>query len=400
MTITALRTVLADVAIDLSARRGRALLLLVAVALSCGVLIASTAATLSAARQIDTDLAAASTSLITVAGRAPDPNALEQQLTFPADTEQRAGRIDLVHSAGRRFDVATSDAEPSRLAHGPALSDVEVLGVTSGYLAAAGITEIPTTAWLLDDLEKPYAVAYLGRQAAERLGIPNGPLRPGVRIWIAGAPVEVLATITSSPDVSLDNAILLPYEHARGMRDSQDWTAQLLIRTHPGAGAPVAGVIREAIRPDNPGALTVSAVSDFRDVRVGVDDQLARLALGIGLLLLALTALLIANAMVVSVVARTPEIGLRRALGASSPSVAAVFLTEGALVGLLGGLAGSALGIAASVTISATNDWSHHFPPALTLAGPALGLAIGITASTYPAIRAAHIAPSEALRAD
>jgi putative ABC transport system permease protein len=396
-------SVLRDVSIDLSARRGRTVLLLVAVALSCGVLMASTATTVSAARQIDADLAAASTNLLTVTGRAPDPNAAAPQPAFPPDAEQRAATIDLVNAAGRRVDVAVADAQPSRLApHAEQRAPlaVEVIGVTAPYLRAAGVTPEPPTAWMLNETDGRYRVAYLGSAAAQQLGIPLRGPHTNRRVWVDGRPYEVLGIVTSGPDVTLDRAIILPYAVALTLPGVAEWTTQFLVLTEPGAGAPVASVIREAVRPDNPAALDVSAVNDFRDVRTGVDSQLARLSAGIGLLLLALSTLIIANSMVVSVVARTPEIGLRRALGASSGSVAGVFLTEGALIGALGGLAGSALGVSASVAIAALLNWTHQFSPLLALAGPALGLTTGLVASAYPAFRAGRIAPSEALRAD
>jgi putative ABC transport system permease protein len=404
--------VLRDVAIDLSARRGRTILLLLAVALSCGVLMASTATTVSAARQIDADLAAASTSLLTVTGRAPDPGAADPtatdpnagpQPTFPADAEGRAATIGLVAAAGRRVDVAVEDAAPSRLDPHGGQSErlaVQVIGVTSPYLRAAGVAQMPPTAWMLDEEDGRYPVAYLGAAAAELLGVPEQGPHTARRLWVDGRPYEVIGILTAGPDVSLDRAIVLPYAVALTLPGVSEWTTQFLVRTQPGAGAPVAAVIREAVRPDNPAALDVSAVNDFRDVRTGVDSQLARLSAGIGALLLALSALIIANSMVVSVVARTTEIGLRRALGASSRSVAAVFLTEGALVGALGGLSGSALGMGASVTIAALQGWTHHFSLLLALAGPVLGLSIGLLASAYPALRAARVAPSEALRSD
>jgi putative ABC transport system permease protein len=253
---------------------------------------------------------------------------------------------------------------------------------------------------MLDDPTSHYPVAFLGPAAAEQLGVTVEGPHSAQRVWVDGRPFEVLGVISGSEDVSLERAIVLPYATALTLPGVSEWTTQFLVKTAPGAGAPVASVIREALRPDNPAALNVSAVNDFRDVRTSVDTQLARLTAGVGLLLLALSALIIANSMVVSVVARTPEIGLRRALGASSRSVSSVFLTEGALVGALGGLAGSALGVASSVVIAALLGWTHHFSLVLRLAGPVLGLSIGLIASAYPAVRAGRIAPSVALRSD
>lgn len=135
-------------------------------------------------------------------------------------------------------------------------------------------------------------------------------------------------------------------------------------------------------------------------LRTGVSTQLDRLAAGTGALLLALTVLLIGNAMVVSVMSRTGEIGLRRAIGASRARVAAMFWTEGALSGLVGGLTGSALAAVAVVVVAAVNGWTAAVSPVVVVLGPAIGVAAGVLSSLYPALRAAAVEPAQAVRAD
>lgn len=174
----------------------------------------------------------------------------------------------------------------------------------------------------------------------------------------------------------------------------------MLVRTEPGAGAVVAPVIRLALRPDAPERLTSSQVVDITDLRTGVTTQLDRLAAWVGGLLLVLTVLLVANGMVVSVMARTGEIGVRRALGSSRGSVAALFLVEGALVGALGGLAGSAIATAAVVIVAAVSGWTAMFQLVWVVLGPAVGVTAGLVSSLYPAMRASSIQPALAVRSD
>ena len=222
----------------------------------------------------------------------------------------------------------------------------------------------------------------------------------GVRIWLNAQPYAVIGLLSDGQAVGLDDAVVVPHARADALAVVAPIDTILLVRTDIGAAAPVARVIRDAIRPEAPETLTVSSVDDFRELRTGVSDQLARLSAGVGALLLALAMLLIANAMVVAVVSRTGEIGLRRALGASRAAVARIFLIEGGLAGGLGGLAGAAVGVFAALAVAAVNGWGFSFPTLLVLAAPVLGTGVGVLASAYPAWRAAGIAPAEALRSD
>lgn len=125
-----------------------------------------------------------------------------------------------------------------------------------------------------------------------------------------------------------------------------------------------------------------------------------RLAAGIGALLLVLTILLIANAMIVSVMSRTAEIGVRRALGASRSAVASLFLIEGGAVGFLGGLTGSALAVVSLLAVSLVHEWSAVMNPVVIGLGPLVGVVAGLVSSLYPAFRAAGIEPALAVRSD
>ena len=396
-----LRDDAADVVLDLSARRGRSLLLLSAVAFSCGALVAAAGVSATASRQISSDLAASGLDQVTVSVAPADTPAAAP--VFPTDADERAAGVDLVLGAGTRLDVDRALANPTRTqstTHNPQLvAQVDVLGATTGYLNAAEATTSSASTWMLD-AGTHYKVVFLGPAAARTLGVPTGTADlSGYRIWLDGQPAEVAGILHSAPRIDLSNAVVIPYGEAVTV-EGNDSQAHMLVRTAPGGGRPVADVIRTAIRPDATSELTVSNVVDFRSLRSGVQTQLSRLAAGIGALLLILTALLIANSMIVSVVARTSEIGLRRALGASRAAISRLFLIEGALTGVLGGLAGSAVGAGAVVTASAVNGWGAYMPWTLAITGPALGLTVGILASVYPAWRAGHISPATAIRVD
>jgi putative ABC transport system permease protein len=217
---------------------------------------------------------------------------------------------------------------------------------------------------------------------------------------VADTRFSVIGRITGSTDDTLANAVVIPHSAALAIDGVSDFQTVVLVRTDLGGGGPVSRVIRIAIRPDRPESLATSPVADFSSLRQGVGSELTRLTAAVGFLLLAVATLLIANAMIVSVVSRTAEIGLRRSMGASQRGIARIFFIEGGLLGVLGGLLGSASGMAVSLAIAAMNRWDTTQPLLAVFVGPAVGLAAGLLASAYPSWRAATTLPAEAMRAD
>jgi len=399
-----------DVLIDFSARRSRILLFLMAVALSTGTLVAAVGIATMAARQVDADIAASATNVLTVrvSDQTEDSPVSDESgerangRVFTANSLQRVEEIETVQAAGLRIPVANTPsvsrttAPKSGIAHSvDGREGIEVIGATSGYLE---IYDVGAPAdWMLDRNE-PYAVAVVGKLVAEELGIPVGiDDYSGYRLAVDGSPYEVIAVAGEGPIAG--RTVVVPYNVAVASW-GDDRAATLLVRTEPGAGRPVSRVVREALIPERPELLQVSTAVDLSTVRTGVKTQLTRLATTVGVLLLILTALLIANSMVVAVVARTSEIGLRRALGASRGAIAMLFLADGGLTGLLGGLGGSALSSAAVVGVAVINNWSVYLELWYLLAGPVIGLVVGIGASAYPSWRAARISPAEAVRVE
>ena len=240
-------------------------------------------------------------------------------------------------------------------------------------------------------------VAVLGPTAALRLGINNVEHLPAITIGddlylIIG----ILNDVARQPD--LLGSVIIP--EGTAMRDFQLTGPQLVVvETELGANSLIAKQIPLALRPDNPRALKIASPPEPTRVREAVQSDLDVLFLMLGGVALLVGAIGIANVTLVSVMERTGEIGLRRALGASRRHISAQFLLESSAMGIVGGILGASLGTLVVVGVSAYQQWSPVLDFLAPLGAPLLGGLIGLAAGAYPALRAARMEPVEALRA-
>lgn len=393
---------LVDVAIELRARMARTVLMISAVALSTGALLASVGIAQNAAYQVDADIAASTINqvLVTPAEKAVPDRTPEEikagtiQQFFPPDTEERLKKIPTVDAVGRKINFQSiMSVEITRPIAAIDHVALELSGITESYFDAAEITK-PPTSWMLNS---SYPVAFLGKDAAEKLEIPDTTDFEGLSILINNTEFSIAGVIDTKN--GLNNDVMIPYQTALNMTKT-DRGSEILIRTKIGAGVQVSNAARVAIMPQATEKLLASQVASVQKIRDNVSGQLARQAAWVGAFLIVLTILLIANSMIVSVTARTTEIGVRRALGSSRSRVASVFWIEGALTGVLGGLIGSAVSACIMVVVAIISDWTAHLNLGWIALGPVLGAVVGIVASAYPAIRASAIHPAIAVRSD
>ena len=239
-------------------------------------------------------------------------------------------------------------------------------------------------------------VAVLGPNAAEKLQITGveqlAAIRIGDQIYTV---IGILDSVARQP--GLLGAVVIPEGTARN--DFRLTSPDLVVvETRIGAARLISQQIPTALRPDSPRGLKVASPPEPQRARDRVQSDLSLLFLMLGGVSLLVGAIGIANVTLVSVIERTGEIGLRRALGATRRHIALQFLLESATMGLVGGVIGACAGTLVVVCVAAYQDWTPVMDPLVPFAAPLLGALVGLVSGAYPAMRAARLEPVEALR--
>jgi putative ABC transport system permease protein len=180
--------------------------------------------------------------------------------------------------------------------------------------------------------------------------------------------------------------------------DDDGVASTLYVRTDPAQVDAVRNVLPATANPENPDQVEVSRPSDALEAREAAESTLTNLFLGLGAVALLVGGVGIANVMVISVLERRGEIGLRRALGATRGHISVQFLGESLLLAAIGGVGGVLLGIAVTAMWATIQGWGILIPPIAIVGGVMAALLIGAIAGLYPATRAARVSPTEALR--
>jgi putative ABC transport system permease protein len=246
-------------------------------------------------------------------------------------------------------------------------------------------------------------VAVLGATTAQLMGIDR--VRPGMRIWINGQAggqwfyvTGILNPAAYAPGI--DSAVLVGFPAAQKYLGFDGHASEIYVRTTPNNQAVTTAVdnlLGAQANPENPSQVNVSQPSDALTAQADTKGALDTLFLGLGAVALLVGAIGVANIMVISVLERRSEIGLRRALGATRGQIRAQFLAEAILLSLAGGAAGVAIGVAATGIYARGHGEAVVIPPQAWTGGMAATVIIGALAGLLPAIRAARLSPTQAL---
>ncbi|MFI5914493.1 ABC transporter permease [Dactylosporangium sp. NPDC051541] len=363
------------------------------IAIGIAAMVAVVGISFSSRRQLDDRLAALGTNLLTVA---PGQTVDGQRVALPAEAESMIGRIGPVTAVAAVGAVDTARVYRTDRIPKAESSGLAVLAARLSLPPTVGAT-VRVGTWL-NAATARYPAAVLGATAAARLGI--GRPSPLTEILVGPARftvVGVLDPVALAPE--LDTAVLVGWDVAATVLHFDGHATTVYTRCREDRVEAVRAVLAATADPRAPGAVAVSKPSDALAARRAAGETLDGLLLGLGAVALLVGGVGVANTMVISVLERRAEIGLRRALGATRGQIRLQFLAESLLLSALGGGAGVLLGAAVTAGYAAGQGWPVVVPAWATAGAVGAALLVGGLGGLYPAIRAARLAPIEALAA-
>ncbi len=375
----------------LRTRPARVVLSALGIAIGIAAMIAVVGISSSSKAKLDQVLDALGTNVLT----ATKADGVGDTPPLPATAVDSAMRQDDVLAA-----AGVGTVKKGAVYRNPLVPELETKGlglVTAwGDLPAVLGDGVRSGRWL-DTADDAPAQVVLGAAAATRLGVTA--VRPDSRLWIGGRWVQVVGVLRPlqlAPD--LDSQAFV----SRSVADQLGFDGHpsaVYSRVDPARVAESRDLLARAIQPASPQHVGVTRPSDALAAKNATDDSFTGLLVGIGGVALLVGGIGVANTMVITVLERRAEVGVRRALGARRRNIREQFLVESLLLSLLGGVAGVMIGVALTVAIAVAQGWPVAIPLWAVCGGLAATIVIGGVSGLYPASRAAKIPPSSALAA-
>jgi putative ABC transport system permease protein len=381
--------------VGMRTRKLRAALSAVGIAIGVAAIVAVLGLSSSAQAGLLDEIGRLGTNLLTVAnGQTLSGETAELPVTAPGMIS-RIGPVTAVDDTGAVDNVNAYRSPLIPSINSNALSvqaSSLTLPGTVGTSVAFGRFLNPATA------REPVVV--LGAAAASRMGIDR--MWSGERIWLVGPNggqwfylAGVLNPAVLAPEI--DSAVLLGFPAAEKYLGFDGQPSQVYLRAHTDQVTAVHAILAATANPENPGQVTVGRPSDALVAQAEAKGALNSLFLGLGAVSLLVGAIGVGNVMLIAVLERRCEIGLRRALGATKGHIRSQFLTEAIVLAIIGGVIGVGLGAGSTAVYAHTKHWRTDVPALAWIGGLVAALLIGAVAGLLPAIRAARMSPTQAL---
>jgi putative ABC transport system permease protein len=376
----------------LRTRRLRAALSALGIAIGIGAMVAVVGVSASSQANLLAEIDALGTNLLTVS---PGQNFEGQNEVLPATSVPMIDHMENVN-----HDVAVYQLPNAIVLRTPYVPSEETGGI-SVDAAGDNLPEVLSTSMasghFLDAVSDRYPEVVLGAQAASVLEINQ--VGGNLMVYLGNTWFTVVGILNPVLlDSSLDSTAFISLPVAAQMFQVQPNPSEIYVRANVNDVSRVANLLAPTADPQDASGVQVNRPSDALEARAAAKAQFTTLLLGLGGVGLLVGAIGIANIMVISVLERRGEIGLRRALGATKRHISTQFLTESALLAALGSVAGLILGAGATEAYSLAQNQPFVVPLYALVAAPASGLVIGAVAGLYPAAKAARLSPTEALR--
>jgi putative ABC transport system permease protein len=372
----------------LRGRKLRAALSALGIAIGVAAMVAVVGIGTSSQAELEQRIAKLGTNLLTVA---PGSSFSGGQVDLPVDADAMVRRIGPVESAtatgATTSAVRRNDRIDSKITGGIQVSAAreDLLATVGGRLRSGRF---------LDPATSGYPTVVLGAKAADRLGVDA----PGGQVWLGDRWFTVIGILDPVPLApELDTSALVGWQAATRYLGFDGHPTTVYTRTADSAVEQVRDVLAPTVNPKSPNEVRVSRPSDALAAQLAAKDTFNALLLGLGAVALLVGGVGVANTMVIAVLERRQEIGLRRALGAHRGQIRTQFLTEAVTLSGLGGIAGAVLGGAATYAYAAAKDWPFSIPAGALAAAVGASALVGAIAGLYPAGRAARLTPTEAL---
>jgi putative ABC transport system permease protein len=373
----------------LRARPVRVFLSALGIAIGIAAMVGVVGISASSTHELDRRLSAFGTNLLTVA---PGPAFGDEHVHLP---DTAVGMIAAMPGVETVSALGATEARVYRNDHIAAEQ-------TGSILVYAARTDLPAVigarvvagGWLTAATVR-YPAVVLGWAAANRLAV----FRTGTDslVWLGGRWFTVVGILAPGELADLDYGAFVGWPVARAELDFDGYPTTIYARARESAVTTIQPLLGATANPENPGQVDVSRPSDALAAKQQTEKTLSGLLLGLGAVALLVGGVGVANTMVISVLERRSEIGLRRSLGATRGQIRTQFLSEALLLALLGGVGGVVLGVGITAVFATYQAWTTVVPFWAMAGGVGATLVIGGLAGFYPAVRAARMSPTEAL---